>query len=192
MPAGRVLALQAGDDGTLWVGTDNGAARLANARFELVKETAGKVITAIISPQPGRAIMASESGVIFDCQVKSDQSIAVRTVPEQPLQSADVDNPGPLKITSVALVGEKLYAGTQSRGLLVIENGEVKEVGGKPRAFFINAVGSDRQGHVWAGARARGDESGLLDLSQPLKPTRVKAGTGSVTAIARGLTMISG
>jgi len=186
MPAGRVLALRAGDAGTLWVGTENGAARLASARFELIKETAGKVITAIISPQPGRVIMASESGVIFDCQVKPDQSIAVRTVPDQPLQSADVDHPGPLKITSVALVGEKLYAGTQSRGLLVIENGEVKEVGGKPRAFFINAVETDGQGHLWAGARARGDESGLLDLGQPQKPTRARAATGAVTAIARG------
>jgi signal transduction histidine kinase/ligand-binding sensor domain-containing protein len=186
MPAGRVLALQAGEAGSLWVGTDNGAARLANARFELIKETAGKVITAIIRPKPDRIIMASESGVIFDCQVKPDQSVAVRMIPDQPLESADVDHPGPLKITGLALIGETIYAGTQSRGLLMIENGEVKEVGGKPRAFFINAVETDGQGHLWAGARARGDEGGLLDLREPLKPTKAKGATGSVTAIARG------
>ena len=40
-----------------------------------IKETAGKVITAIITPQPGRAIMASENGVIFDCQVKPNPSL---------------------------------------------------------------------------------------------------------------------
>src|SRR6267143_11456 len=70
LPPGRVLALKTDESGALWIGTDNGAARLANARFETVTETVGKVITAIITPQPGRAIMASESGQIFDCQVK--------------------------------------------------------------------------------------------------------------------------
>lgn len=186
LPAGRVLALQAGDSGSLWIATDNGAGRLVNARFEVVKETEGKVITAMINPQPGRIIMASESGVIFDCQLKTDQSLAVRTIPDQPLQSADVDHPGPLKITSVALVGDKIYAGTQSRGVLVIENGSVKDLAAKPRTYFINALETDGQGRLWAGARARADEGGLLDITDPTKPIKAKAGTGTVTAIARG------
>src|ERR1700681_3387425 len=49
LPSGRIMALKADESGALWIGTDNGAARLANARFEPIKETAGKVITAIIT-----------------------------------------------------------------------------------------------------------------------------------------------
>jgi len=186
LPPGRILALKVDGFGALWIGTDNGAARLANARFETIKETAGKVITAIIIPRPDRVLMAGESGEIFDCKVKPDHSFAVRVIPDQPLQSAAVDHPGPLKITSLAMVGEKLYAGTQSRGLLLIENGEAKEVVSKPRSYFINALETDGQGRLWVGARARIEESGLLDSGEPLKPRKANAVTGPVMAIVRG------
>ena len=65
-----MLALKTDETGALWIGTDNGAARMANGRFDPIKETAGKVITAIITPQKNRAIMSSEGGQIFDCQVE--------------------------------------------------------------------------------------------------------------------------
>jgi len=180
---------------------NNGAARLANAKFEAIKETAGKAITTIITPQSGRAIMASETGQIFDCQVKQSTStstsnrsselstvpgFSVRTIPDQPLQSANKDQPGPLKITSLALVGEKLYAGTQSRGLIVIENGEAREVTSKPRSYFINAMDVDSHGRLWTGVRARAEESGVFDNEDPLKPAKANAPTGPVTAIVRG------
>jgi signal transduction histidine kinase/ligand-binding sensor domain-containing protein len=211
LPPGRVLTLKADETGALWIGTENGAARLANARFESIKETTGKAITTIITPQPGRAILASETGQIFDCQVTKPNSasaanrsagdrasedrtgesyerpaFSVKTIPDQPLQSSDKDHPGPLKITSLALVGDKLYAGTQSRGLMVIENGEAREVTSKPRTYFINALEVDSHGHLWAGARARPDEGGLFDNQDPLKPAKANASTGPVTAIARG------
>jgi signal transduction histidine kinase/ligand-binding sensor domain-containing protein len=201
LPPGRILALKADEQGGLWIGTDNGAARLANARFEPIKETAGKVITSIITPQPGRALMASESGQIFDCQVKQPATVSstnrsgegnegvsfvVRTIPDQPLQSSDKDHPGPLKITSLALVGEKLYAGTQSRGLILIEGGEARDVVSKVRSYFINALAVDSQGRLWTGSRARPEESGLFDNGDPLKPAKANAATGPVTAITRG------
>jgi signal transduction histidine kinase len=201
LPPGRVLTLKADESGALWIGTENGAARLANARFETIPETAGKVITAIISPQAGRAIMASETGQIFDCQVKQSTNVsftdrssetyqapsfAVRTIPDQPLQSTDKDHPGPLKLTSLALAGDKLYAGTQSRGVIVIENGEAREVVSKPRSYFINALELDSKGRLWTGARVRLEEGGLFDNDDPLKPAKTNAATGPVTAIARG------
>lgn len=199
LPPGRVLSLQVDDHGALWIGTDNGAARLWNGKFDTIKETIGKVITAIIVRGRDRAIMSSESGEIFDCQVKQDESsparagegtpnssFIVRAVPDRPLESADKDHPGPLKITSLALVGEKLYAGTQSRGVLLIENGEAKEIVSKPRSYFINAMATDGQGRLWVGAQARGEESGLFDSTDALKPTRAGAATGTVTAIVRG------
>jgi len=201
LPAGRVLALKADESGALWIGTDNGAARLWNGKFDPIKETAGKVITAIITPQKDRAIMSSENGQIFDCQVKLEGpsplsltdaerkqvvTFTVRPIPNQPLPSADKDHPGPLKITSLAMVGEKLYAGTQSSGLLLIENGEAKEVVSKPRSYFINALETDSQGRLWVGTKTRADDSGLFDESEPLKPTKANGSTGPVMAITRG------
>ncbi len=199
LPSGRVLAIRVDQSGALWIGTDNGAARLANGKFDPIPETAGKVITAIITPERDHAILSSESGQIFDCQVKQESlsrsrpgegatglTFTVRAIPDEPLQSADRDQPGPLKITSLALVGETLYAGTQSRGLLLIENGEAREVLSKPRSYFVNALETDSRGRLWAGVRARGDASGLFNISDPLRPARTNASTGAVTAITRG------
>src|SRR5206468_2304850 len=70
LPQGRVLALKLDDDGALWIGTESGAARFLEGKFEAIKETDAKVITAIITPQKGRAMMATENGMIFDCQTR--------------------------------------------------------------------------------------------------------------------------
>ena len=113
-------------------------------------------------------------------------SFAVHVVPAQPLPSADKDHPGELKITSLALVGQKLYAGTQSRGVLLIENGVASEVVSKPRSYFINALETDSRGSLWVGARTRPEESGLLDSGDLLKPSKANAATGPVMAIVRG------
>ena len=201
LPTGRVLALKADQSGALWIGTENGAAHLLNDKFETIKETAGKVITAIITPERDRAIMASENGQIFDCRVTQSAAsrlavteaernpppaLSVRAIPEQPLQSADKDQPGFLKFTSLAMVGDKFYAGTQSRGIIEFQNGEAKEIVSKPRSFFINALETDEHGRLWVGARAGKDESAIFDQSDPLKPVRANASTGPVTAIAHG------
>ena len=194
LPQGRVLALKTDDSGALWIGTENGAARLANGTFDPIKETAGKVITAIITPQKDRAIMASESGQIFDCQVKPQQNstpqssatFAVNIIPDRPLDSADKDHPGPLKITSLAMIEEKLYAGTQGSGIQLIENSEARGVISKPRSYFINALETDSRGRLWVGAKVRAEDGGLFDESEPPKPVKTSATTGTVMAIARG------
>lgn len=201
LPPGRVLALKQDKTGALWIGTENGAARLWRDKFDAIKETAGKVITAIITAERDHAFMASENGQIFDCRVRQEAvsrlaitdaerdppvRYEVRTIPEQPLQSSDKDQPGLLKITSLALVNGVLYAGTQSRGIIEIQNSEAKEIVSKPRSFFINALETDAQGKLWAGVRAGKDESAVFDESDPLKPARANAATGPVTAIARG------
>ena len=200
LPAGRVLALQVDGSGALWIGTDNGAARSWNGKFDTIPGTAGKVISAIITPQPNRAIMVSEGGQIFDCEVKSTApgssrpgegtpglTFNVQTIPGQPLPSADKDRPGPLKITSVAMVGEKLYVGTHSRGLLLIEQGEAKEIISRPRSYFINALLADSGGRLWIGGQGRGEEGALFNSTDPLKPIKAIVPTGTVTSIARGI-----
>jgi signal transduction histidine kinase len=199
LPPGRVLALQVDGSGAMWIGTDNGAARSWNGKFDTIPETAGKVISAIITPQPNRAIMVSEGGQIFDCEVRLPSNsmsppgegtlgltFSVKTIPSQPLQSADKDHPGLLKITSLAMVGDKLYVGTHSRGLLLIENGEAKEIVSKPRSYFINALMTDSHGRLWIGGQGRGEESAVFNSADLLKPIKAIVPTGTVTSIARG------
>ena len=188
---GRVLALKTDEVGALWIGTDSGAARFANGKFDPIKQTASKVITSIVVTERSRAIMASEDGQIFDCRVQQSfesgaLSFAVKTIPDQPLQSSDKDHPGLLKITSLAFLNNTLYAGTQSRGLVRVDNGELKEIQSKPRSYFINALETDSRGRLWVGAKGRPEESSLFDQTDPTKPAKSNAATGPVTFIARG------
>ncbi|MGA9996919.1 MAG: two-component regulator propeller domain-containing protein [Pyrinomonadaceae bacterium] len=187
LPQGRVIALKVDADGTLWIGTEKGAARLVDQRFIPVKETAGKVITAIITPERGRALMTSEQGLVFDCRVKQDGALDVKTFPDEPLTSADKDHPGPLQMTSIVEVGGVFYIGTLSRGLMMIEGNQVKEVQSRPRSFFIQAVERDGRGQLWTGARARPEESGLVASTNPLQPARVGETTGTVMTLRAGV-----
>lgn len=191
LPPGRVLALKTDEDGALWIGTENGAAHLWQGKFYPIKQTVSKVITSVVIPEPVRAIMASEDGQVFDCRVQQSfesgaLSFAVKTIPDQPLQNSDRDHPGLLKITSLAFLNNTLYAGTQSRGLVTIDNGEVKEIQSKPRSYFINALETDSRGRLWVGAKGRPEESSLFDQTEPMKPAKSNAATGPVTFIARG------
>ena len=201
LPGGRVTALKVDQDQALWIGTETGATRLADGQFDLIKETQGKVITAIISPQRGRVLIATEDGVVFDCQVspqsaspsstaeaaaRPSATFSVRMIPDQPLQSADKDHPGALKITGLAFLNDTIYAATLSRGLIALENNQAKEIQSKPRSFFINAVETDDRGRLWVGARGRPDENALFNQTDPLKPLRINATTGPVVGITRG------
>jgi signal transduction histidine kinase/ligand-binding sensor domain-containing protein len=187
LPQGRVLALAVDADGALWVGTEAGATRLVGGEFRPLLETAGQTITAIITPERGRVVLASEQGSIFDCRVETNGALSVHMIPEQPLASADVDQPGRLKLTSLAVSGGTLYAGTHSRGVLSIENGEVKEIISRPRAYFVEAMERDARGHLWFGAKARDDDSGLYEATDPLRPAKMGAGTGTVTSLRAGV-----
>ncbi|HVG35483.1 MAG TPA: two-component regulator propeller domain-containing protein [Pyrinomonadaceae bacterium] len=183
LPAGRVLALKVDIDGALWVGTERGAARFLNEDFRSIKEIAGKAVTSIIAPEPGRVILSTEQGAIFVCYSNADALLSVQQIPAQALLSAAVDQPGPLKITGLAVHEGKLLAGTQSRGLLTIEGDEAKEIQSRPRAFFINALISAGDGRLWIGARAKRDESGLYMASDLMRPARIDTSTGPVMAL---------
>lgn len=182
----RVLALMFDEDGVLWVGTEDGAGALKDGEFRRLNETAGKTITAIITPERGRAILASEQGVIFDCRTNADNSLNVKTIPEEPLSSADFDRPGALNLTSLAMRDGVLYVGTRSRGVIVIENDQVSEIRSTPRPFFVETLEMDARGHLWYGAKAKAEESGLYEAVDVLRPVRTGAGLGTVAALHAG------
>jgi signal transduction histidine kinase/ligand-binding sensor domain-containing protein len=182
----RVSALKPDADGTLWVGTEDGAGRLANGEFHIIGETAGQSIASIITPERGRAIIASTDGAIFDCRVNTDGTLNVKTIPDKPLTSADFERPGPLNLTSLALKDNVLYVGTLTRGVIAIENGTVKELRSTPRPFFVQTIEQDSKGVLWYGAKARAEDSGLYQARDVMRPTRIGASTGIVNTLRAG------
>ncbi|HXG66570.1 MAG TPA: two-component regulator propeller domain-containing protein [Blastocatellia bacterium] len=184
--AGRVRVLKFDSGGTLWVGTDSGAGRLVNGQFTPIAETAGKSITAIITPGGGRVVMTCEQGIVFDCRASQDGAFAVRAFgpEEHSLLSIDANGRNPLHLTSLALLNNMLLIGTRSRGLLAIEGDTVKEILSRPRAFFVEAIAVDAQGRAWYGAQATSEDSGLYFSGDLSRPEKIGAGTGTVKALA--------
>ena len=186
LPSGRVLALKTDGSGGLWIGTESGAVRMFGGSFEVLRETAGKVITAIIVPERNLVVMATEQGMIFECRKKDDGKLDVRQLLEQPLESADRDRPGLLPLTSLIVVDGKLLAGSLSRGLLTIENGTAKESPVRPPHYFVRALETDADGKLWLGARGRKEERGLYRGTAPHNLLRVDAPTGTISTISGG------
>jgi len=194
LPGGRVLALQTDQEGALWVGAEGGAARVFGGAFMKVKETAGLAVSAIVTPEKGLAVMATEQGRVLETRVKAvttteNEETVTRTVLEtrdllnQPLESKDRDRPGPLPITSVDWSNGQLLVGTLSRGLMEVNNGEAKSLTMRPMVYFFNALERDKNGHLWLGARARKEEPAALTGDTPAAARRTETPTGQVLSL---------
>ena len=201
VPIGRILALHTDKDGGLWVGTEAGAARLNVNQFLKINETAGQPITAITSSPAGSVVMTTEQGRIYESRARVITSVATsglrenettttsslvvdtRELLNQALVSADRERPGPLAITSVTFANNRLFIGTLSRGVLEIVNGDVKQSPGRAAPFFVNALDHDKDGKLWAGARAKREEPGALSGNDSENLKRHEAATGPVMAL---------
>jgi len=194
--AARVRALNLDRDGVLWMGTDAGAARLINGEIKPIPDTRDSTVTAIITPEAGRALMTSEQGEIFDCATARDGSLTVRKIkPEDhPLLTIESRGHAPLRLTSLALIDNTLIVGTRSRGLLAIDTtqmkpgstmtpDQIKEILSRPRAFFVEAIETDDRGRLWFGAETSAEDSGFYDGADLMHPEKIGAGMGRVTAL---------
>lgn len=187
--AGRIRALALDSQGALWVGADDGAGRIVEGAFKAIPETAGKRITAIITPAPGRAILASLEGVIFDCAVQPSGNVSVRAITPDSHPLLRIDAERPLPLTSLAIRNDSLIIGTHSRGLLEIEGflrggSEIGASASGSRQYFVEALALGADGNLWHGAQARGDDSGLYRAVDRARSERVGFNLGTVRALA--------
>jgi signal transduction histidine kinase/ligand-binding sensor domain-containing protein len=179
----KILALQSDQWGGLWVGTETGAARLFDGRFEVISEIAGNSITSILTPEPGRVLLTTERGNIFECRLEANGQRHTAPLLNQPLESADREHPGPLAFTSLALLNNQVMAGSMSRGLLTIIDGMARERETGPSAFFVRALAVDESGKLWVGTRVRKGEPGLLTGRSAADLVRNENPTGTITTI---------
>jgi signal transduction histidine kinase/ligand-binding sensor domain-containing protein len=199
LPAGRILALQTDKDGAMWIGTDAGAVRFNAGEFIKINETSGQAISSIFPDPSGLVFMTSEQGRVYESRARvvrtttsglteSERTTTERTVVDtrdllnQPLESQDRDHPGPLPLTSITSVNNRLFAGTLSSGVLEITNGTAK-VQPKRITYFVNALDHDKEGKLWVGARVKKDEPGLFSGDDPASLKRHEAATGAVMAL---------
>ncbi len=193
LAARRVLALVFNEEGALWIGTDDGAfVRAPSGEFQTLAETKGKTITAISTPAPGRAMLATTDGLIFDCQKQEDETIAVEksgdrlTLTERvaPLErltpakraapaaaAAPATTPGsftrqPLELTSLAQSGNTIYVGTRGRGLLGVEGGAARELSSKARALQVGSITQSQDGEIFFGAQTPAGDGGVFKLEE--------------------------
>lgn len=179
----RVLALRVDAQGALWIGTEEGAGRMQGASVSFIKETEGKSVTAIINPEPGRTVLATNEGLLFDCRSQADGSLAVKAMPNEPLLSADENRQAPLELTSLASFKDEILVGTRTRGLLSVNPEGARAIESRPRAYFVEALERDAFGNLWMGTRATNDESGLYQARDALRPVKVGESLGSVSAL---------
>jgi signal transduction histidine kinase/ligand-binding sensor domain-containing protein len=179
----RVLALQSDQSGVLWIGTDAGAARLVDGRFNVITELSSYSITNIAAAGATRMLLTTEQGNIFECLVDPDGTRHTTPLFNQPMESADQDHPGPLAFTSVAVVNHEILAGSLSRGLLSINEGMGRERESGPQIFFVRALEVDSNNKLWVGARVKKDEPGLFNGRSGDDLVRNDAATGTVTTI---------
>ncbi|MEO6394262.1 MAG: two-component regulator propeller domain-containing protein, partial [Pyrinomonadaceae bacterium] len=182
LPAGRVQALQLDQAGAVWVGTEAGAARYLAGQFQSVKETEGKSVTSILAPSPGRIVLATADGTVFDLAVQNT-GWTVRQVPGEPLRNAKAEQPGPLAFTSLAVAGESLITGSRSRGLISIDGEGARELSARSRFSYVEALERDAAGRLWMGTRSSTEEGGLFEATDPSRPVHIEGVKGTVTAL---------
>jgi diguanylate cyclase (GGDEF)-like protein len=166
LPANGVNALALGSDGTLWVGTDGGLARLKDGRFAAVSLGESEEKDFGNRARQVRALAADRSGGVW--VATRDAVLHWR---DGRIERAPAELAGDGRLVSALLVTEEgsVWVGYRHQGIAVLREGGVEKYGpaqGLP-AEDVSALYEDRDGGVWVGL----GEMGAVQLSKGLFTT---------------------
>jgi signal transduction histidine kinase/ligand-binding sensor domain-containing protein len=206
----RILALRFDAQGTLWIGTDGGAlVRLPSGEFRALNELTGKSVTALATTnagESGRTILATVDGSIFECAGCDGRTLNLKPIaewpardvaatdgvqanPSAPRNATNLRDLATQEVTSVVVENGTVLVGTRRRGLLIVENGTLKELTTRPRPFFIETLAQSKSGSVLLGSQTSAAESGLFKLessSNTPRLSKLAGATGTVTSLGFG------
>lgn len=164
----QVLSLAVSKDGSLFVGTNNGAFHFANDAFSLISETNGKRINAISINE--KILFGTQNGEILELNNSEAQIVAKIDVP----------------VTSIAAKNEDVFFGTEGRGVFKLENGEAKEIKTSIRPYFIQDLAFNNDGSIWIGSQTKSIDSGLFGYLPNTRFAKFGDQLGTINAIYSG------
>jgi ligand-binding sensor domain-containing protein/signal transduction histidine kinase len=153
----EVLCAALDDQGSLWVGTPNGAIKFKDGTAFFYTTSQGlsdNVIVAISQDREGTIWIGTQSGGLCKLENESIASFTKTDLPDQNVANVIEDKEG------------RIYAATFDRGVVQITGGSVAQIPGSSAAPFGNLqhrIIQDRSGHWWIGTgagvfRSRGPE----------------------------------
>ncbi len=168
----KVSALKIGTGGVLWIGTSEGAFYYRNGRVEFIQQIGEQTITAI---SIGDNVLIATTNQIFRSK-DSDNEFNFRNIYQSPDSGSESD----AVFTGLFDTPSGIIITTYGNGLFKFDHGSKTKIPSETR--FINAIGGDGSGNIWAGADAerRGANSGLYSFLESKQLISVGEDLGDV------------
>lgn len=176
--ANRITAVKADTEGRLWVGTGAGIFVNSENGFQLVGNTDGIGVTAVLLSR--EIFFGTEAGFIRRITDNESGTFTAEKMFPDPIRAADGNA---LSITSLVENEGALLAGTSGRGVFVVKDGAFSEFPTAPRPIFVNSLARSENGKLWIGADAAKGLSGIYAVESGVRALRVTAPTAKVTAL---------
>jgi len=174
----RILDLKTAAAGHLWIGTEKGAFIYSDGKFLPIEGTQNLGVTAVLLGQ--EIYLGTDTGHVLRVKPGEGGAFIVESMYPNAILSSEGT---PLRITSLIEKDDNLLAGTSGRGVFVVENDSVRELPATPRPLFVNSIANGDNDALWLGTDAAKGLSGIYQIDDGSRTTRITAPTANVLAL---------